>query len=157
MGRRLSEDGSGGKSGIEGNDCDSVFFRLSDEFFAIKQKGSPGLDGDGGATGAPHRIERTKTHDGDIEAHIVVVFGDLDDHGAAARDTAPPQDGGVGSFKALDGKDDTVFYDNGLADIQIANGHGDAGAERKIGFLLGGKGLFREQSGHWNRTSEKQG
>ena len=138
------EDWCGGKAGVESDDCNSGFFRLANELFAIEKKGATGLDGDCGAAGAFHGAECAKSHHGDIEAHIVVVFSHLDDHGTAACDTAAPQDGRIGSFESLDGENDAILHDDGLADIQIANRHCDPGAECQVGFLFGGKGRFCE-------------
>ena len=103
-----------------------------------------------------HGFDGGDADDGDVEAHVLVGLGDLDDgEGAAeggagcwvvgyfassviegAEEGAGAGDGGVGAFHGLDGDAGLGGDDDGLAEVVGGDGLGDGAAVGDVLLLL---------------------
>ena len=90
---------------------------------------------------AAHGFDGGDADDGDVEAHVLIGLGDLDDGEGAARgwrlslvgfegaeELAGAGDGGVGAFHGFDGDAGLGGDDDGLAEVVGGDGAGDGAA-----------------------------
>ncbi len=52
----------------------------------VEEQGPAGLEGEAGCAGARHGLDGGDADDGDVEAHVLIGFGDFDDGEGAAED-----------------------------------------------------------------------
>ncbi len=146
VGVGLGSEGGGGSDGEDGDASSSgVLFQLSH----IEEEGAFGFDGEGVDAGCGTGFEGAGADARDIEAHVVVVAGDLDGEGSAvwAGQFAASGQAAVGAFEAFDGEDGALFDDDGLADFEAGDFLGDAEAEAGIVGLFGLEGWARGVAG----------
>jgi hypothetical protein len=67
------------------SDGDACEIGRSDDRFLIEEQGSICLEGEAGGTGLLHGVDGGDADDGDVEAHVLVGFGDFDDGEGAAE------------------------------------------------------------------------
>lgn len=91
-----------------------------------------GFDRDGVDSGGVRGFEGGWTDDWNVEAEVLVGFGDFDDGCLASPEFTAAKDGRVGAFKAFDGEDSAFFDDDGLSDIEAAHFFCDVKAEGEI-------------------------
>lgn len=79
----------------------------------------------------------------------MIGFGDFDGHCAAvfASEFAAALETFVGAFETFDGKNGSVFDDDGLTDFEPGDFFGDVEAEREIAFLFGGEAADAKAGG----------
>ena len=92
----------------------------------------PGFDRDGVDSGGVRGFEGGWTDDWNVEAEVLVGFGDFDDGCLASPEFTAAKDGGVRALKAFDGEDGAFFDDDGLSNIEAAYFFCDAEAEGEI-------------------------
>jgi hypothetical protein len=114
---------------------------------AVDHQRLPGVDRQQRRTGRAHRRNRRDADDGNVEAHVLVRLGDLDDAHAGAGQVPGARDHGVGAFHRLDRDDRRGFHGDGLPDVEAGNRVGDPVAELEVGAFLGvGSRLVRTPS-----------
>ena len=101
-----------------------------DDGGGVEEQRTAGIDGEAGGAGAGHGFDGGEADDGDVEAHVLLGLGDLDDgEGAAegggglveaAHQRAGALDGGVGAFHGFDGDAGLGGDDDGLAEVEAA-------------------------------------
>ncbi len=102
------------------------------EVVGFDEEGAAGFDGEGGEAGGGAGFEGEGSDDGDVEAEVLVGFGNFDGDGLAAAQEGAAFDGFVGAFEAFDGEDGAVADDDGLPNVEAADFFGDAEAEGDV-------------------------
>ena len=96
------------------------------------------FDGEDGGAGGDERLDGAEADGGDVEAHVLLRFGDFDDGEAALRaEFAGAADAGVGAFDGFDGDRGAAFDGDALADVEPAHLLGERPAELDVE-LFGG-------------------
>jgi len=134
-----------------------VFVGQRAEAVGFDEESAAGFDGEGGEAGFGAGFEGEGADDGDVEAEVLVGFGNFDGDGLAAAQEGAAFDGFVGAFEAFDGEDGAVADDDGLSDVEAAHFFGDAEAEGDVvvdaaagfgsGEVSGGGEKFVEEGG----------
>lgn len=123
----------------ERDDRDPGRFGLCEGFVSVDDDRLARLDRDRGPFGGMDHLDRLGADGGDIEAHVLVRFGDFDeDPAAAAAEFTGPADAGVGPFDRLDRQDGAVFDGDALADVEPPHLFGDVPTEADVAIELGG-------------------
>ena len=102
------------------------------EALGFDQQGASGFDGERGESGGGAGFEGEGSDDRNVEAEILVGFGDFDRDSLSATHEGAALDRVVGAFEALDGKDGAVPDHDGLSDVEAADFFGDAEAEGNV-------------------------
>jgi hypothetical protein len=136
------------------DDSNSRFICRGKDGLGVEHECSACFDGETRGAGGSHGFDGGDADDGDVEAHVLVGFGDLDYGKGAAEGGFCPRtggyfmvyfiikgaeegscagDGGVSAFHSLDGDAGLGGDDDGLAEVVGGDGLGDGAA---IGYVL---------------------
>jgi len=136
----LSKDGD---SGEVGGGADGRF---------VEEQSSIGLDGEACSTCSGHGLDGCESDDGNIESHILIWLGDLDDGEGVAKDGVRAIeraeertctfDGGICAFHGFDGDTGLGGDDDGLAKVEGGEATGDAETVRDIFVFVFGWGAL---------------
>lgn len=74
-------------SGCDGDACG---IRGADEGGFVEEEGAVGFDGETGGTRLLHGLDGGKADDGDVEALVLIGFGDFDDGEGAGKGASLP-------------------------------------------------------------------
>lgn len=126
----LQRRGGGGVLvAVVADDGDFVAVGQFHDFTALEDDGFAGFEDEAACAGGVHFFDGLHADGGDVEAHVGVFVGDLDEGPAADfAELAGPLDHGVGAFEGFDGDDILVKDGDGLADIHAADGLADGPA-----------------------------
>ena len=102
------------------------------EAVGFDEEGAAGFDGEGGESGGGAGFEGAGADDGDVEAEVLVGFGNFDRDGLAATHECAAFDCFVGPFESFNGEDGAVADDDSLPDVEAADFFGDAPAEGDV-------------------------
>ena len=86
-------------------------------------------------------FDRRRADGGDVQAHVLMHVGDLDERPTAdLAEFSRAVDHGVGPLDGLDGDDVFVHHGDGLSDVEPADGLADVPSEADVIPLLVGGG-----------------
>src|SRR5881628_3464805 len=103
---------------LDGNDGDSVLVRQLDHFLAVEHQSFTGGETETGGAGVDHGFNRRDADYRDIEAHVLIGLGDLDDGEPAAHQPARAANHGVGPFHRFNCDAGAIANHNRLPQIE---------------------------------------
>ena len=109
-----------------------MFVGQGAEAVGFDEEGPSGFDGESGKSGRGPGFEGQGADNRDIEAEILVRFGNLYRDGLAASEGGAALDRLIGALESFHGEDGAIADYDGLADIEATDFFGDAKTERDI-------------------------
>src|SRR5512146_254886 len=128
-----------GYSGLVGRVNDST---------AVEEKALPCIEGETGRSGSPHDFDGANANDGDVETHVLLGLGNLDDgkgtverrslfaQGLGTHDGAGALDGSVGALHRFESNTRAMGDYDGLSEVVLAERAGDLASVGNVGQLL---------------------
>ncbi len=131
----------------------------------VEEEGAAGFDGEAGGSGGAHGLNGGEADDGNVETHVLIGFGDLDDGEVAAEGglrggfaggiEGAEEGSGAGAMvasvpsMASTATQAWAAMDDGLAEVVAGDG---AGYGASVGYVLlffsvGGRGRVRTPGG----------
>src|SRR5215469_3314562 len=144
-----------------GEDGDARGVGGRDDGFRVEEKRACGFDGEAGGSGVAHCFDGADADDWDVEAHVLIWFGDFDYGEVAAEggfsggfifaecaeESSGALDGGVGAFHGFDGDASLRRDDDSLAEVVGGDGAGDSSAISDVLTLVFIGGAAGEDTG----------
>jgi hypothetical protein len=134
-----------------------MFAGVLKNFFLVEQQSFAGFDCEHGNIPSHARVDGAMSDTRNVESEILLRFAHLDDDSPSrlpSKETTPANTL-VGALEALDGEHRAFSDDDGLTDVEAADGFGDVKAEFNVALLFFSRFLPGEKTGLWDGIAKK--